>query len=442
MSLWALVAAAALFALLGFLGSRFAAVLAAPADGTLYRGVIYTMAGVVGLHLVLTVLDFAVVRWSLPVLGLACLGIAALGLAVSGRGVAKSLHSPSFGWGDALAIFALAVFTVLAVSGWITMPDFIYHWGLKGHRFYIARGVDYPFLEHGWNWSIHPDYPNLVPELFAVTALVAGSFDVPAMLLGTAVLFALFVAACREGLIQGGADRFLQQAGTALVALSCAAFGIGYIMAGAADWNLALALAAAVPPLLRPPDRTGDFQIAVASAFAAASKIEGVPLGAFLVLVQIVRRLWASWAGGRPSLWSAVTAGLLPAAVVLPWLGRAAHHHLFQAFNSSAFELGRAGEVFAGVGEALWLPAWHGFLPVMFLPPLLLIPRRTRAFAAAATLELLFYFYVYFTTAVGSYRYFVLSNFPRLGFQLIPACLVAALVAWGARKSERPAGTL
>ena len=83
----------------------------------------------------------------------------------------------------------------------------------------------------------------------------------------------------------------------------------------------------------------------------------------------------------------------------------------------------------------------------MFLPLLLLFPRRTRAFAAAATLELLFYFYVYFTSSVGSYRYFVLSNFPRLGFQLVPACTVAALVAWGtakseSRKSERPAGTL
>jgi hypothetical protein len=78
----------------------------------------------------------------------------------------------------------------------------------------------------------------------------------------------------------------------------------------------------------------------------------------------------------------------------------------------------------------------------MFLPLLLLFRRRTRAFAAVATLELLFYFYVYFTSPVGNYRYFVLSNFPRLGFQLVPACLVAVLVAWDGLKSERPAGTL
>jgi hypothetical protein len=443
-SLWALAAAAALFVLLGLLGSRFASALASPADGLLYRGVIYTMAGTVALHLVLTVLDFAGVRWSLPVLAVSLLLIAGARTMASAptpkplvtQGKTDPLGS-NLGWGDALALFALAVFTALALTGWIAMPDFFYHWGIKGYRFYLTRGVDYPYLAQVWSWAIHPEYPNLVPEMFAVTALLAGSFNVPAMMFRTAVLFALFVAACREGLRQGGASPFVQQAGTALVALSCAAFGIGYIMAGAADWNLTLAFAAAVPPLLRPPDRTGDWQIAVIAAFAAGSKLEGVPLAGFLVAVQIVRHLWSE---RRLSLKPAVAMGLLPAAVVLAWLGRAAHHHLVQDIDSGRFEPARAGEILGGVAAALQLPAWHGFLPAMFLPPLLLVPRRTRAFAAAATLELLFYFYVYFTSPVGNYRYFVLSNFPRLGFQLVPACMVAALVAWGAApKSERPA---
>jgi hypothetical protein len=33
-------------------------------------------------------------------------------------------------------------------------------------------------------------------------------------------------------------------------------------------------------------------------------------------------------------------------------------------------------------------------------------------------------------------RFFVLSNFARLGFQLVPAVLTVALVAWGAPPSE------
>ncbi len=435
-SLWALAAAVALFVLLGLLGSRFAAALAAPADGLLYRGVIYTMAGTVALHLVLTALDFAGVRWSLPVLAVSLLLIAGAATMVSAP-TPKLLITPArLGWGDALALFALAVFTALALTGWITMPDFFYHWGIKGYRFYLTRGVDYPYLARIWNWSIHPEYPNLVPEMFAVTALLTGSFDVPAMMLRTAVLFALYVAACREGLRQGGVPPFVQQAGTALVALSSGAFGIGYIMAGAADWNLTLAFAAAMPPLLRPPDRTGDFQIAVIAAFAAASKLEGVPLGGFLVAVQIVRHVWSE---RRLNLKPVIATGLPAAAVVLAWVGRAVHHHLVQVIDSGRLDPARAREIFGGVAEALHNPAWHGFLPIMLLPPLLLVPRRTRAFAVTATLELVFYFYVYFTSPVGNYRYFVLSNFSRLGFQLVPACMVAALVAWGTQKSERPA---
>ncbi|MEA2601209.1 MAG: hypothetical protein QOF89_2201 [Acidobacteriota bacterium] len=439
MSLWALVAGAALFILLALLGSRFAGVLASPGDGPLYRAVIYTLAGAVLLHLVLTVLDLAGIPWSLPLLAVsgALAGIAAHRFLTRVSGPRLPIDP---GWGDGLALFALAAFTVFALTGWIAMPDFLYHWGIKGHRFYLLHGVDYRFLTRSWNWGVHPDYPQLVPETFAVTAMLAGAFDMPAMMLGSAALFALLLAAVREGLRQGGADRFTLQAGVAAVALITAAFGIGYIMAGAADWNLALALAAAVPPLLRPPDRSGDFQIGVIAAFAAASKIEGVPLAAFLVAVQIVRRIGAR---RRLEPGGVLRAGLLPAAVILPWLIQAVRLHLFQSFNSGAFELARAGVIFSAVAEALWVPAWHGLLPAMFLPPLLLLSRRTRAFAAVATLELLFYFYVYFTSAVGDYRYYVFSNFPRLGFQLIPACLVAALVAWmtaNVPKEKRPAG--
>ncbi|HEV7786574.1 MAG TPA: hypothetical protein VGQ28_14605, partial [Thermoanaerobaculia bacterium] len=210
MSLWALAAAAALFGLLGLLGSRFASRLASPADGLLYRGVVYTMAGAVALHLVLTVLDFAGVRWSLPVLAVCGLAIAGIAMIASASPLPRpssprpSSPAPSrppspgeegeqqrplitpalfshrpppdrekreqgkdapgvplsrgggwggrergrgegpgwgnLGWGDALALFALAVFAALALSGWIAMPDYVYHWGLKGHRFYLARG--------------------------------------------------------------------------------------------------------------------------------------------------------------------------------------------------------------------------------------------------------------------------------------------------------------
>ncbi len=431
-----LAAAALLFILLGALGSRFAPALVADGDGASYRATLYVMSGAVLLHLLLTAFDLAGIGWSPLLLALA--GAVLFGWAWRSlpRLPERARFSSDLGWGDGLALFALAAFMLLALTGWIAIPDFVFHWGLKGHRFFLEREVDYAYLARSWNWVIHPDYPNLAPELFAVTALLAGSFDVPAMMLGTGVFFALLLAAVREGLRRGGADRLVRQGGLALVALAAGAFGIGHRMAASADWMMALALAAAVPPLLRLPDRTGDFQVGIAAAFAAASKIEGVPLAAFLILVQLGRRLWAE---RRLSVRAAARTVLPAAVVVLPWLGQALHHHLFLPFNRGPLQLSRAGEILAASLEALSVRAWHGFALAALLPPLLLLHRRTRAFAAVATLQLLFYVYVYFTVRVDDLEFFVLSNGARLAFHLVPAGLVGVLVAWSGGGHVGPA---
>jgi hypothetical protein len=433
LSLTALLAAAALPALLALVGSRLAPWLAAPEDGALYRATLYGMSGAVLLHLVVTLLDFVGIPWR-PWL-LAALGAALFGLAL--RFLPRGPHAASgdaLGWGDGTALFVLATFTALALSGWITFGDFIFHWGIKGERFALARGIDYAYLARGWNWVLHPDYPNLLPELYAVATLMARRFDPSALTLETSLAFALTLVAVREGLRQGGADRFTRQVGLALIALVLGAFGIGYLTAGGADWLLALALAAAVPPLLRPPDRTGDFQLAAIAAFAAASKIEGVPLAAFLLLVQAARRI----AGERRLDLRAAGRLSLPALVIVPWLGRALHHHLFLAGNAGAVSLARGPQMVAAVLETVRdTSAWHGFLMAAFLPLPLLFVRRARPLAAVATLQLAFDVYVYLSAPMSDLRYFVLSNFARLGFQLVPASLVVALVVW--RDGSAPA---
>lgn len=434
MSLAALLAAAALPALLALLGSRLAPWLVAPADGALYRAALYGMSGAVLLHLVLTLFDFAGIPWS-PLL-LAGIAIAFFGLALRflPRGPASARSEDRFGWGEGTALFVLATFTALAASGWITFGDFVFHWGIKAERFALARGVDYAYLARGWNWVLHPDYPNLLPELYAVVTLMARRFDPAALTLVSSLAFAFTLAAVREGLRQGGADRFTRQAGLALIALVLGAFGIGYITAGGADWLLALALAAAVPPLLRPPDRMGDCQLAVIAAFAAAAKIEGVPLAAFLLLVQAARRIAGERRIDLRTLRALARLGApaIPAAlVILPWLARALHHHLFLAGNAGAVALARAPRVAAAMLETVRdTGAWHGFLVAAFLPLPLLLVRRARPLAAVATLQLAFDAYVYLSAPISDLRYFVLSNFARLGFQLVPASLVVALVVW------------
>jgi len=137
------------------------------------------------------------------------------------------------------------------------------------------------------------------------------------------------------------------------------------------------------------------------------------------------------------------------AAVVLPWLYRLSHDHLSQALSSAGpFDLSRAPKILAATLEALRTPSWHGLLWTMFLPPLLLVHRRARPFAVAVTLQILFYFYTYFTSISAiEPRLFVISSFARLGFQIVPASLVVGLVAWGphsptplSQPSTRPSG--
>ncbi len=433
MSLAPLLAAAALPALLALAGSRLAPWLSAPADGALYRAALYGMSGAVLLHLVLTLLDFLGIPWSLWLLAGVGAVLFALSMKWGGGNSRPGLpqRDDRFGWGDGTALFVLATFTALAASGWITFGDFIFHWGIKAERFALARGVDYAYLARGWNWVLHPDYPNLLPELYAVITLMARRFDPAALTLVSCLAFALTLAAVREGLRQGGCDRFTRQAGLALIALALGAFGIGYLTVGGADWLLALALAAAVPPLLRPPDRAGDCQLAVIAAFTAASKIEGVPLAAFLLLVQAARRIAGERRIDLRTLAATARLGVPAALVVLPWLGRALHHRLFLAGDAGAVSLARAPRVAAAVLETIRdTGAWHGFLAAAFLPLPLLLVRRARPLAAVATLELAFDAYVYLSAPISDLRYFVLSNFARLGFQLVPASLVVALVVW------------
>jgi hypothetical protein len=429
-SIFPWLAVLALPAALAFLGSRFPGALVHPDDSAPHRLVVYGMTGALVLHLLLTGLDALGLRWH-PLLVVALLAL----LATAGHRLRRARlpvapPGSEAGWGDAVALLALLVFGLSAVTLWTMTPDFVYHWGLKGVRFFLHRGVDYAWLAHPWNWAVHPDYPNLLPELFAASALLAGGFEPSAQMLWTVLFFAMMLASAREAL--RSADRWTRQAALAILGLTSALFGMGQLMAGAADWMIAAAFLAALPALLRRPDTAGDRQVAVAAAFAAASKIEGAPFAVILVAAQLVRRTVAE----RRLDWrSALRLGLPSALVGIPWLLRIFHHGLFLGSNSGPFEIDRARVILPALAEALASPAWHGLSPAVLLGPVLLLVRRVRPVAAVATLQLLFYLYVYFTAPVET-RYYVLTSFSRLIFHLIPALLVAGAIALNDRAAN------
>lgn len=432
-------------AVLTFAGSRFGGALGGPCDSALYRLVLYTLAGWVGLHLLLTALGLAQVPWRLPAVLAALAAAAALARRLLPAPADRTRLPSEIGWGEGLAVAALAVFAATALSGWIASPDFVYHWGLKGHRFYLAGGIDYRYLGASWNWVVHPDYPNLLPELFAVTALAAGRFSEPAMMLWSVAAFALLLAAVREALRRAGTSRFASQAALAGIAMAVAAYGIGHLAAGGADWLIALALVAALPPLLSPVDRRGAAQIGLVAAFAAAAKVEGVPLALSLVGIYAARVRAARAASPAPPRrarpprlhWLQAVQGIdlratlaltLPAtAVTIPWLAAIWGHHLFQDYNTGPLAPERIPRVLAAAA-AVMDQEWSGFGYGLLLLPALLLDRRLRSLAAVVSLQLLFYLYVYLSVRIDAVA-LVQSSFSRLVLHLLPAVLTGVVVA-------------
>lgn len=389
------------------------------------RWTVRFLAGAVMFHLLLTGYDFAGVPWGSVAVMLPLVALAGLGT----RAARTTRTARTFGWGEGAAGFALAAFAAFASTLWIATPDFIYHWGIKGERFFLARAVDYAWLAKGWNWVIHPDYPNLLPELFAGSALLAGRFEASSQMLWSVLFFAMILASGREVFRQEETPRGFAQPGLAIVGFALAGFGIVHRMAGAADWMPALALAAALPALLRPADRAGDWEVGLAAAFAAASKIEGMPLAVFLAGAQLLR---------RRELGAALRLGLPTAVVAGTWAIRTFRHGLYQKFNSGTFDPGRAPEVLRGLIEvAGWKESWHGFVLVLLAAPLLLLPRRTRTAGAVISLQLLFYLWTYCSSAVDA-EFQVISSFPRLAMHLLPAVVVAGTVALGEKDAPLP----
>src|SRR5262249_5060808 len=159
-------------------------------------------------------------RWSLATLGPPLvIGIAWSLLSRPPRPATEGSTPASWGWGDAVAVLALAVFAYCTARSWNLNSDFIYHWGIKGKPFALARGVDFRYLARPWSSHLHPDYPNLLPGLFALTALGDGGFREPVMALWSVAWFALLLLFGRELLASLGASRFALQTGMAVLGL-------------------------------------------------------------------------------------------------------------------------------------------------------------------------------------------------------------------------------
>ena len=423
---------------------------AGPRESGGFRVVLCLSAGTLLIHGVLAGLDLGGLPWYAPVVAGIVAAVAILGRLVFARGPRPSAAPPppglALGWAGVVAGAIVAFFAILALSQRIAFPDFVYHWGIKGHRYFLGRGIDYDFLSREWNLVAHRDYPQLVPELYALQSLIAGRFAEPWLLVWSAVWFAALLIAAREALDAWRVPKDLGRTTFILLALAIGVFAVGHLMAGSVDWIVAIALTASLPALVRPVSARGELQIGLMAALAAATKLEGLPLAALLIGAGGWRRLRSrqaragesSPAEEAGSMGGAAVRLLLPSAIaVLPWLVQGLRHDLFRDPQSGAFEIDRAPAIAVSVWEAMLRPEWHFASLVLLLLPLLFVRRDTRLAGAVIALQLAGYLLRYFTASFD-FQFSVLSSFPRLIFHVLPAVVVglaAVAAAWRARKS-------
>jgi hypothetical protein len=202
-------------------------------------------------------------------------------------------------------LFALSA---LAEPMWAT--DFLAIWGLKGKTIFFASGIPAAlFRDPALAWS-HPEYPLLLPLLFASFASVARDWNDRALaLLYPAFHLGTMLAA--YGFLTRRAGRLAGAVAAALIGLFLPLYRAGHV--GMADIPLAFGLVLLSCAFLDAREGSSASvraRLALASLFCAATKQEGLLFVVLLAATMLL--LPARRTGGSRSL--DLAALLLPAA--------------------------------------------------------------------------------------------------------------------------------
>ncbi len=275
------------------------------------------------------------------------------------------------------SLLAISALTLLTVYGTLTAretcADLLYFWGPKAVRFAAVRGIDVAFLRAPDHFLMHPDYPPLLPLLYAWGAMIAGSFSYWGPLLFTAVLLALTAL-----LVPG-------RGGVLMAALL--AFGYAQALAaGAAEPTLILFEVGALAALTFLDDPR---LASIALAGAAMTKVEG----AAFVLVAIVAYAIVS---RRPL--RALMIAVAPAVLLGSWIAFAKTHGLLDSYLRGSKPLEWSSEAFLMLIKSASYHAYY--LPwLAVLAPLAFAKRWKRAalplLVAGGSIAYILFFYMH-----------------------------------------------
>lgn len=211
----------------------------------------------------------------------------------------------------ALALCALALFTLEAVSEPMWAWDFVAIWGLKGKTLFLSGGLPARFLHDSRLAFMHPSYPLLLPALFAGLSSLAGEWDSQAL----ALLYPGFELATLL-LIWGFLRRRWGPSGAAVAVVLTAGYFRFYqsFLVGLGDIPIALGCVLAGSALLDALDTDGVPQLrplVLSALFCCGLKKEGA---AFLLLLAVAVAVRGLARARRRDLIAASVFALVPLA--------------------------------------------------------------------------------------------------------------------------------
>jgi len=328
----------------------------------------------------------------------------------------------------------VALVSMAAVTATSTSIDFVYFWGPKAQQFALHRGIDFAYLSARDNFLMHPDYPPLVPLVFAWSSLWAGfSWWAP-------ILSAPFFVALSAWSFWRLGRRSLE--GSILAGLSgLFAITLGYCLVvtnslGNAEVFLVCWESQALALLtFQPQSKRRDLLASVMLCAVVLTKVEGAAFAMLTAAAFSVER--------RPAIrWGRFfrLAGI-PLALLVGWIAIGHFEGIREAYSRSSpygpftlvhLPLVVSRVLAAGNYEAGFLP-WFALLGVIALSP-----RPAASFRYLALSFLYFLFVVFcYVHGAGNPRDWILVSAPRLLLAPVAFLAFGAAAAWNPVESDR-----
>lgn len=290
-------------------------------------------------------------------------------------------------WSDTATLLVIALLTYAAMDARATNGDLIHFWGPKAQQFHLTGKIDTQFLGFQHYYLMHPDYPPLVPLLFAWSSLGAHAFS----WWGALLLTPVFVYATVEAFRGLACDAIGPERASQLALLMAAVLTFAMVQgraAGAADPPLVMFEAVALAAVTFAGERWSGIAIAaLALGGASWTKFEGAAFAVALIIAfAVIRRRWLA------ALVLAIPSLLLLAS----WIAFAHAHHLLDAYAGN-----RGALNFAAIPTVLYEFAKSASYGFFFLPWIaaaapLLLTRRWRLAALPLLVALLVIGYTIF----------------------------------------------